>query len=193
VELYSFDEAYLKRLRERDFPTEQHFVAYFRKLLVIKLRSRLRGSEAVEDIAQETFLRVLKAMSSERGIRQPERLGAFVNSVCNNVLQEFYRSSGHGTQLDEDTPEPIDQVLDLDGFLVSKQTREQVREVLALLPEKDRQLLRAIFLEEKEKDQVCKEFGVDRDYLRVLLHRAKNNFRVFYEKSGVEGQRQPKQ
>jgi RNA polymerase sigma-70 factor, ECF subfamily len=193
VELYSFDEAYLKRLRERDFPTEQHFVAYFRKLLVIKLRSRLRGSEAVEDIAQETFLRVLKAMSSERGIRQPERLGAFVNSVCNNVLQEFYRSSGHGTQLDEDTPEPIDQVLDLDGFLVSKQTREQVREVLALLPEKDRQLLRAIFLEEKEKDQVCKEFGVDRDYLRVLLHRAKNNFRVFYEKSGAEGQRQPKQ
>ncbi len=193
MELYSFDEAYLKRLRERDFPTEQHFVAYFRKLLVIKLRSRLRGSEAVEDIAQETFLRVFKAMSSDRGIRQPERLGAFVNSVCNNVLQEFYRSSGHGTQLDEDTPEPIDQVLDLDGFLVSKQTREQVREVLELLPEKDRQLLRAIFLEETEKDQVCREFGVDRDYLRVLLHRAKNNFRVFYEKSGAEGQRHSKQ
>ena len=193
MEFYSFDEAYLKRLRERDFPTEQHFVAYFRKLLVIKLRSRLRGSEAVEDIAQETFLRVFKAVSSERGIRQPERLGAFVNSVCNNVLQEFYRSSTHGSQLDEDTPEPIDHVLDLDGFLVSKQTREQVREILAQLSEKDRQLLRAIFLEEKEKDQVCREFGVDRDYLRVLLHRAKNNFRVFYEKSGAEGQRQPKQ
>ncbi len=64
---------------------------------------------------------------------------------------------------------------------------------MAQLSEKDRQLLRAIFLEEKEKDQVCREFGVDRDYLRVLLHRAKNNFRVFYEKSGAEGQRQPKQ
>jgi RNA polymerase sigma-70 factor (ECF subfamily) len=193
VEFFSFDEAYLKRLRERDFPTEQHFVAYFRKLLVIKLRSRLRGSQAVDDIAQETFLRVFKAMSSERGIRQPERLGAFVNSVCNNVLQEFYRSSDHGTQLDEDTPEPVDRVLDLDGFLVSKQTREQVRKVLERLPEKDRQLLRAIFLEEKEKDQVCSEFGVDRDYLRVLLHRAKNNFRVFYEKSGAEGPRPAKQ
>ena len=192
VEFFSFDEAYLKRLRERDFPTEQHFVAYFRKLLVIKLRSRLRGSEAVEDIAQETFLRVFKAMSSETGIRQPERLGAFVNSVCNNVLQEFYRSSNHGTQLDDDTPEPVDQVLDLDGFLVSKQTREQVRKVLEQLPAKDRQLLRAIFLEEKEKDQVCRAFGVDRDYLRVLLHRAKANFRVFYEKSGAAGPRPAK-
>ena len=84
-------------------------------------------------------------------------------------------------------------MLDLDGFLVSKQTREQVRKVLERLPEKDRQLLRAIFLEEKEKDQVCSEFGVDRDYLRVLLHRAKNNFRVFYEKSGAEGPRPAKQ
>ncbi|MFZ3214817.1 MAG: sigma-70 family RNA polymerase sigma factor [Candidatus Acidiferrales bacterium] len=193
MEFFTFDAAYLQRLRERDFPTEQHFVAYFRKLLVIKLRSRLRASQAVEDIAQETFLRVFKAMSAEGGIRQPERLGAFVNSVCNNVLQEFYRSSaGAEAALNEDAPETVDQVIDLDGFLVSKETREQVRRVLAQLPEKDRQLLGAIFLEEKEKDQVCRDFGVDREYLRVLLHRAKNNFRVFYEKSGREAARPAK-
>jgi RNA polymerase sigma-70 factor (ECF subfamily) len=193
VEFFSFDEAYLKRLRERDFPTEQHFVAYFRKLLTIKLRSRLRTSQAVDDIAQETFLRVFKAMQIEGGIRQPERLGAFVNSVCNNVLQEFYRSVDHGTSLDDDAPEPVDKLIDLEGFLVTKQTREQVRKVLALLGDKDRQLLRSIFLEEKEKDDVCREFGVDRDYLRVLLHRAKQSFRAYYERSQADGLPQAKQ
>jgi RNA polymerase sigma-70 factor (ECF subfamily) len=193
VEFFSFDEAYLKRLRERDFPTEQHFVAYFRKLLLIKLRSRLRSSQAVDDIAQETFLRVFKAMQAEGGIRQPERLGAFVNSVCNNVLQEFYRSVDHGASLDDDAPEPVDKLIDLEGFLVTKQTREQVRKVLALLGEKDRQLLRSIFLEEKEKDDVCREFGVDRDYLRVLLHRAKQSFRAYYERSQADGLPQAKQ
>jgi RNA polymerase sigma-70 factor (ECF subfamily) len=193
VEFFSFDEAYLKRLRERDFPTEQHFVAYFRKLLIIKLRSRLRSSQAVDDIAQETFLRVFKAMQAEGGIRQPERLGAFVNSVCNNVLQEFYRSVDHGASLDDDAPEPVDKLIDLEGFLVTKQTREQVRKVLALLGDKDRQLLRSIFLEEKEKDDVCREFGVDRDYLRVLLHRAKQSFRAYYERSQADGLPQAKQ
>jgi RNA polymerase sigma-70 factor (ECF subfamily) len=193
VEFFSFDEAYLKRLRERDFPTEQHFVAYFRKLLLIKLRSRLRSSQAVDDIAQETFLRVFKAMQVEGGIRQPERLGAFVNSVCNNVLQEFYRSVDHGASLDDDVPEPVDKLIDLEGFLVTKQTREQVRKVLALLGDKDRQLLRSIFLEEKEKDDVCREFGVDRDYLRVLLHRAKQSFRAYYERSQADGLPQAKQ
>jgi RNA polymerase sigma-70 factor (ECF subfamily) len=44
-------------------------------------------------------------------------------------------------------------------------------------------------LEEKDKDEVCRQFGVDRDYLRVLLHRAKDKFRVLYEKDrdGLSG------
>ena len=187
VEFFSFDADYLQRLRDRDFQTEQHFVTYFGKLLLIKLRSRLRSSPAVEDIRQETFVRVLKTLRAEAGIRNPERLGAFVNSVCNNVLQEFYRSSARGAPLDENTEDPTDKTIDLDGMLMTKQTREQVRQILARLPEKDRQLLRAIFLEERDKNEVCRELGVNRDYLRVLLHRAKQNFRAFYEKNGLDG------
>ena len=187
MEFFSFDADYLQRLRDRDFQTEQHFVAYFGKLLLIKLRSRLRSSSAVEDIRQETFVRVLKTLRADAGIRNPERLGAFVNSVCNNVLQEFYRSSARAAPLDENTEDPTDKTIDLDGMLMTKQTREQVRQILARLPEKDRQLLRAIFLEERDKNEVCRELGVNRDYLRVLLHRAKQSFRAFYEKSGLDG------
>lgn len=180
MELFSFDEEYLNRLRARDFETEQHFVAYFSKLLLIKLRSRLRSSSAVEDIRQETFVRVLKKLRGEGGIRNPGGLGSFVNSVCNNVLLEFYRSSSHSVLDDGTISDRPDQTIDLDGMLVTNQMREQVRAILARLPEKDRRLLRAIFFEEKEKDEVCRDFGVDRDYLRVLLHRAKQNFRAIY-------------
>jgi RNA polymerase sigma-70 factor (ECF subfamily) len=41
-------------------------------------------------------------------------------------------------------------------------------------------------LEEKDKDEVCEQFGVDRDYFRVLLHRAKDKFRVLYQKDREE-------
>jgi len=37
------------------------------------------------------------------------------------------------------------------------------------------------FLEEKGKDEICKDFGVDREYLRVLLHRAKERFRLSFQ------------
>ncbi len=193
MQFFLFDEAYLNRLRARDFQTEQHFVAYFNKLLLIKLRSRLRSSSAVEDIRQETFVRVFKTVRSEGGIRNPGGHGAFGNSVCNNLLLEFYRSSSASTQDDEHIADRPDLTIDLDGMLVTNQTRERVREILARLPEKDRRLLRAIFFEERDKDEVCKDFGVDRDYLRVMLHRAKQNFRVIYMESQPDKARELEQ
>ena len=183
MEFFSFDESYLQRLRGGDFPTEQHFVDYFGQLLRIKLRSRLRSSQSVDDIRQETFVRVLKAVRTG-GVRSAEGLGSFVNSICNNVLQEHYRSSARSVSSQDETPlDPPDTSIDLDGMLVAKQTREQVRHALSMLSEKDRRLLRAIFFEEKSKDEICNDFGVDRDYLRVLLHRAKQSFRTLYEQA----------
>lgn len=136
----------------------------------------------MEDLRQETFIRVIAALRREGGVRQPERFGAFVNSICNNVLLEYYRASAKNQKMDEVHPEIPDKVLDLEGMLVTKQSAERVRQVLNDMPQKDRNLLRAIFLEEKEKDSVCREFGVDRNYLRVLLHRAKDKFKALYEK-----------
>ena len=191
MEFFDFDKEYFRRLQGRDPRTENHFVAYFGDLLQIKLRSRLSSKQAIEDIRQETFARVLAAVRSEAGIREPERLGAFVNSVCNNVLLEFYRASSRNPEEAENAPELADPTIDLDGFLASKETSAMVRSVLQRLPEKDRLLLRAIFLEEKDKDQVCRELGVERDYLRVLLHRAKQSFRSLYEKEPPGPQQVP--
>ena len=53
---------------------------------------------------------------------------------------------------------------------------ESVREVLAGLPAKDQELLRLLFFEDRDKDAICRELNVDRNYLRVLLHRAKAHF-----------------
>ena len=180
MELFAFTREYVERLREGDPPTELHFVTYFDQLLRIKLRARMLASETVEDLRQETYIRVFVKLR-EDGIRQPERLGAFVNSTCNNVLMEFYRSSSRTSPWDDSYLEMPDHAVDSEGFLITKQMKERVRQVIGELPKKDRDLLRALFLEEKDKDEVCKQFGVDRDYFRVLLHRAKDKFRVLYE------------
>jgi RNA polymerase sigma-70 factor, ECF subfamily len=184
LQFHEFDDSYLERLRAGDFRTQEHFVAYFSELIQIKLRSRLQSPQDIEDVRQETFVRVLTALRNEGGIRQAERLGPYVNSTCNNVLLEKYRSP-KGASLD-DEEEGIDLPdtrMDVLGVLVAKQTQEKVREILDDLPEKDRRILKEVFLEERDKDEVCKDFGVDRNYLRVLLHRAKLAFRAQYMKS----------
>ncbi len=182
MDFFAFDKAYVERLRDGDPPTEHHFVAYFEHLLRIKLRARMLTNDKVEDLRQETFIRVIATLRREGGVRQPERFGAFVNSICNNVLLEYYRTSARNQPMEDSHLEIPDKVLDLEGMLVTKQSSERVRRILEVMPRRDRDLLRAIFLEEKDKDVVCREFGVDRDYLRVLLHRAKDKFKVLYEK-----------
>jgi len=185
VELFAFDRTYVERLRDGDPPTEHHFVSYFEQLLGIKLRARTLASETVDEIRQETFSRVIAALRKQSGIRQPDRFGAFVNSICNNVLLEFYRARSRSQPIEDFHLQKTDKVLDLEGSLLTRESDEYIRQVLGELPEKDRQLLRAIFLEEKDKDEVCRAFGVDRDYLRVLLHRAKDKFKVLYLKDYV--------
>ncbi|HYL92517.1 MAG TPA: sigma-70 family RNA polymerase sigma factor [Alphaproteobacteria bacterium] len=180
VDLYSFDEAYLCRLQASDPATEAHFVSYFSELLRIKLRSRMLAPQAMEDVRQETFYRVLVGVRTENAIRSPERLGAYVNAVCNNILLESYRSAAKRQHLDVDTVEVRDPKVDLEGMMLRQERKAMVREVLARLPERDQNCLRALFLEDRDKDEICADFGVDRNYLRVLLHRAKNSFRAHY-------------
>ncbi len=183
MQLQSFDESYVERLRAGDFRTQEHFVAYFTELIQLKLRSRLRSPQAIEDVRQETFTRVFAALHGGK-VRQPERLGAFVNSMCNNVLLEHYRASSRDTPLEDEDQEDFPAIsVDLLGALAAKQIGEKIREILEEMPERDRRLLREVFLEERDKDAVCRDFGVDRDYLRVLLHRAKQSFKSLYLKN----------
>ncbi len=185
MQFYGFDQPYLERLCSGDFRTEQHFVAYFSELIQLKLRSRVRSPQALEDLRQETFARVFRVLRSEKGIREPDRLGAFVNTTCNNVLLEYYRSSQRDTPLeDEENSSDIpDTSVDVIAVIAHKQMQKKVQQILEEMAERDRRLLKEIFLDERDKDQVCKDFGVDRDYLRVLLHRAKQSFRSLYLKS----------
>lgn len=187
MQFESFDTAYLERLRSSDPRTELHFVGYFSDLIRLKLRSRLHSPEAAEDVRQETFLRVLAAVRSHKGVESPEKLGAFVNSVCNHVLMEHYRSSGKVTPVDEAAYVSIpDSGPDALAAAIAKETQSRVREILEALPERDKRILKEMVLDECDPDEVCRRYGVNRNYLRVLLHRAKQSFRQLYLKSRAE-------
>ena len=183
LQFTAFDAIYLERLQRGDADTEQHFAAYFGELIKLKLRSRLSPREAVEDVQQETFVRVLALVRADE-VRDPGRLGALVNSVCNNVLLEYYRARGRADSSLEEVPEHsfISQETSGPGLIEVREAQQIVRKILSDLPERDRQLLRSVLLEERDKDEVCTELGLSREYLRVLVHRAKRSFKSFYLK-----------
>src|SRR5882724_12395503 len=86
-----FDAGYLARLKTGDIETEHHFEAYFSNVIWLKLRNRVRARHLIDEIRQETFTRVINYLKSGKVIQYPERFGAFVLSVCNNVMLEVLR------------------------------------------------------------------------------------------------------
>jgi RNA polymerase sigma-70 factor (ECF subfamily) len=183
LQFHAFDAAYIENLRAGDHRTQEHFVGYFTELLHMKLRSRLQSPQAIEDVRQETFARVFAGLRKPGAIRQPESLGAFVNTVCNNVLFEHYRASSRSQSLDDDGAQEIASTgADAHTIAVAGQIKIKVQEILLGLPVRDRSILKAVFLDERDRDEICREFAVDREYLRVLLHRAKQDFKAEYLK-----------
>ena len=182
---YEFDSAYIQRLMAEDPETQRHFTGYFGNLLSLKLRSRLRSPALVEDATQETFARVLTSLKKKGGLDNAATLGAFVNSVCNNILFEMYRA-GRRTEPLEDDVDAADGQPDAETVVVALEDRERVRRALEALPDKERELLRWLFFEERDKDRICRDLKVDRGYLRVLLHRAKARFKERYAAETAE-------
>ncbi len=186
MEFHSFDSEYVRKLADGDPSTESHFSAYFGKFILTKLRARKVSMEMAEDIRQETLLRVLKSLRQGSGVSQPERFGAFVNAVSNNVMLEFLHKDARHPPVDEDTPELVDSAVTIDVTLVTEERKRMVAEVLAGLPHKDREILRMVFFEEADRQSIAETFHVEPDYLRVLLHRAKSKFHMAYSRRGRE-------
>lgn len=181
VDFYSFDEEYLRRLGAHDPATEAHFVAYFSERLRITLRARGVDVFTIEDVRQETFYRVWVAIQAG-SVNNPQGFGAYVHTVCRNVLSERRRDDSRNKHDSLESNDVPDEKRGLEETIELREDGELVRALLDELPERDRHLLQARFFEDRDNEEVCGDFGVDRDYLRVLFHRAINRFGELYKK-----------
>jgi RNA polymerase sigma-70 factor (ECF subfamily) len=82
-------------------------------------------------------------------------------------------------------PEELDPVDEgrpsVESGMIAAEDRVRVQRALAALPQKEKDLLRWLFFEDRDKDDVCAELAIDRNHLRVMLHRAKVRFRAQLE------------
>lgn len=178
MELFVFDDDYVRRLREGDRGTSAHFHAYFRDLLLLKLRRRLPSVDAIDEVRQEVFLRCLAGLNK---LEDSRKLGAYVNGICNHVLQEYNRVATRTEQLDE-RAEEIPDPSDASARYETARSCEEVRSVLKALEPREAAVLTAVFLEEEDKDAICRRLGIERSTLRVIVHRAKKKFRKHYRR-----------
>src|ERR1700761_8927305 len=108
----------------------------------------------VDDLVQESLTRFLRAEQRQL-IRNTEEFGAFLNGVCRNVILEYRRRSRREPIVDQETPLPETGVRPDADIL---EMRDAIDNGLAELAERDRRILRALYLDGREKEDICREW-----------------------------------
>lgn len=177
MDLFAFDDLYVRRLKEHDREAEAHFYQYFRPILFAKLSKSIPPQD-IDDVIQEVFVRVLPRLDD---VRDGHKFGAFVLGFCNNIVLERYRRNSRTEPLTEVHEQIVDRKSDAETEFFSEEAAAEVRRVLSdLRSERDAGILRALFLAEEPREEICRRFGVSPEYLGVVLHRAKERFKVAY-------------
>jgi RNA polymerase sigma-70 factor (ECF subfamily) len=130
----------------------------------------------VDDIVQEALMRFMLAVRADK-IHNPDAMGAFLNGICRNVVSEYRRRNSRDEPMPDVIPEPPGRSIPESELF---ELREAISYGMEFLSVRDREILRAFYLEEKSKDEILKQTGLTDENFRVVLCRAKERFRAIY-------------
>ena len=136
------------------------------------------GPQELDDKVHDTFLIVIQAI--RRGdLREPERLMGFVRTVARRQVAAHIDGAVHQRkeQIDLDAGLPmVDQGVNPEERAIARERVEIVKEVLAGISPRDREILTRFYLKEQTQQQICAEMSLSETQFRLLKSRAKARF-----------------
>lgn len=139
---------------------------------------RQLGPQELEDKVHDTFLIVVHAIR-KGDLREPERLMGFVRTVVRRQVAAYIDNAVHvrrdQTPLDTGFAIP-DRNQDPEQQAIVRQKADLMKQVLAGLSQRDRDILERFYLKEQSQEQICEEMALSETQFRLLKSRAKARF-----------------
>ena len=179
MDFFRFDDEYVRRLREGDRETEEHYFDYFNFPLTMKLRGRVPSAD-IDDVIQDVHSRLFKELRQGKGVRTATSSARLSSESATTSCTR----PGASTQHRRARGRFLCRHRRRCATSSEQETKERVHSAIAEVEQesaRDGAILRDIFLNEKDKDEICRDWGVDRDYLRVLVYRALKKFTDKYD------------
>jgi RNA polymerase sigma-70 factor (ECF subfamily) len=176
----------IRRLKDRDERAFREMVLTYQQP-VYNLIFRMIGlREEAEDLAQEVFVTVFKAIDSFRGDSQ---LGTWIYSIavnqCRNRFKYLARRHYHRTQsLDQQASDPPSEpaagavplhgeIGQPDALLEGKRLESTIQQAIAALDEEHRLLIVLRDVQGLSYQEICRITGMIEGTVKSRLHRAR--------------------
>ncbi|TAN44216.1 MAG: sigma-70 family RNA polymerase sigma factor [Nitrospirae bacterium] len=154
---------------------------------ILRYLSSLVGTYAAEDLAQEVFIKVGKAM---KGFRGEASLSTWIYRIATNTALDHQRSSAVAQRarmalLNISTPEIEQELKDkkpsAEKSLIRKEMNQCIRRFIEDLPADYRTVIVLKELEELKNSEIAEILGVTLETVKIRLHRAKAKLKKEFE------------
>lgn len=179
---FSFDAAYLARLRARDDNTFNHFYEYF----YIPIRNRVRRSvpnQDADDLVQEVFAAVIIQIDAGQP-REPQKLPGYVFGICRNMTFQEWDQKAKNKSAAASTE--LSRLADLQATIEARLIRsldvDLVQFVLQRLANSYREAINREFVLEQDRQTAARAMETTTSNYRLILCRALKRFREEWAK-----------
>jgi RNA polymerase sigma-70 factor, ECF subfamily len=164
-----------------------HLTAVYRDypgLRALILR-RVRDPELAADILQDAAVTTLEKLRSGE-IAHPENMGGYLYRVALNHLRNHRRKDRTAVSSADALDELQGTEDDPEWERVGRpQWAEAARQMLDKMPaERDREILVRFYLNDEDKEQICRDLRLSEDHFNRVIFRARNRFRELLEHRG---------
>jgi RNA polymerase sigma-70 factor, ECF subfamily len=132
--------------------------------------SMLRDRSQAEDVAQEVFLRIFRALPGYAG---KSALSTWIYAISRNACLSELRKRRPSVSLDASDDEYDHEVAALAAPDPDDSATTSVAQVLDQLPERYRQAIVLFYMEDKSYEQTAEILGLPLGTVKALLHRGR--------------------
>lgn len=168
------ERRWLARLNRGDASAFAEVYECYAERIYRHVRLRVNQRETAEDIASTVFLKAWAQLADRA--RPVRALKAFLFTIANNLIVDFYRSRGRTETMELTTElDPPDEAADAAQILLSLETAQRqasVRQALRRLNPFYRALIVWRYVDELSVKEIQRLSGKSRDAVYVGLYRA---------------------
>ncbi len=153
--------------------------------VLVLLRRELRDKTLADDLCNEAFRIVLERLH-QQPLEDPDKLAPYLAQTARFLArtnQRTVRRRRTFTGQQQAIEEFGDPEADPSAATQTEARAKAVRRVLKEIPNvRDREILVRVYLRDEDKEQVCRELGIDESHFRRVVFRARERFRALIEK-----------
>lgn len=166
------DEQLVDIVRSQDKELYVEIVRRYQIKLAHYLRKFISGSDQLQDILQEVFL---KAYRNLYGFNTNERFSPWIYRIAHNEAVNFLKKNNKiAISLEDNEIDVVDEKIDLDDIVDKTILKTKMAYALGKLKEKYREPLILYFFEEKSYEEIGEILHLPTSTVGVLILRAKN-------------------